>query len=489
MKKVTKMNDKEAREFFLKPESYFNVEMPEYFNFGNILNSVLNKIGTNTSFNSFKCGNPRDYESLNYKMICNKDGKFGWRPFELIHPLKYIELVDLITSKDYWIFIKNRFKVFGKNKKIICCSIPGESPSKKHDKKSTILSWWNQFEQKSIANSLKYNYMAKTDITNCYSSIYTHSIAWALHTREYCKDPKHRREDNIGNSIDDIMQDLSYGQTNGIPQGSVLTDFIAEIVLGYADELLSERLKDNDDYEILRYRDDYRIFSNEKSKVEYIMKELTDVLSELNLKLNASKTKISSDVITNSIKDDKLYCIENKIIEEKLENKLLAIRSIGIKYPNSGSLYKLLVNLYKNEILNYKTRINSLSQIVSIVVDIMYSNPRTYNICIAILSKILEPLSSNKRLLIVKDIMKKFENIPNTDHLNVWLQRLTIMDDRTFEYKTKLCQKVYEDNTIWESKWLNIKIDESIIIDENIINEISYTIPKDVVDKFNSSYN
>lgn len=39
----------------------------------------------------------------------------------------------------------------------------------------------------------------------------------------------------LGNMIDTYMQGMQYGQTNGIPQGSVLFDFIAEIVLGYAD--------------------------------------------------------------------------------------------------------------------------------------------------------------------------------------------------------------------------------------------------------------
>lgn len=31
---------------------------------------------------------------------------------------------------------------------------------------------------------------------------------------------------------------MSYEQTNGIPQCSTLMDFIAEIVLGYADEII-----------------------------------------------------------------------------------------------------------------------------------------------------------------------------------------------------------------------------------------------------------
>jgi hypothetical protein len=57
---------------------------------------------------------------------------------------------------------------------------------------------------------------------------------------------------------------MRHGQTNGIPQGSVLMDFIAEMVLGYADTLITKKLKEikcDKDYQILRYRDDFKIGS------------------------------------------------------------------------------------------------------------------------------------------------------------------------------------------------------------------------------------
>lgn len=57
---------------------------------------------------------------------------------------------------------------------------------------------------------------------------------------------------------------MCHGQTNGIPQGSVLMDFLAGMVLGHADHELTEKINKNSitDYHILRYRDDYRIFVN-----------------------------------------------------------------------------------------------------------------------------------------------------------------------------------------------------------------------------------
>ena len=92
----------------------------------------------------------------------------------------------------------------------------------------------------------------------------------------------------LGNVIDTYMQGMQYGQTNGIPQGSVLFDFIAEMVLGYADSQVSEVLASNDitDYKILRYRDDYRIFCNRKDELEKIAFVLQDILANLNFQLN-----------------------------------------------------------------------------------------------------------------------------------------------------------------------------------------------------------
>ncbi|MFC2494205.1 MAG: RNA-directed DNA polymerase, partial [Prevotella sp.] len=99
----------------------------------------------------------------------------------------------------------------------------------------------------------------------------------------------------LGNLIDDYIRYMQYGQTNGIPQGSVLSDFIAEMVLAYADKKLGDRLsaEDINNYRILRYRDDYRIFCNSKEESERIAFCLQEVLAELNFQLNAKKTYLT----------------------------------------------------------------------------------------------------------------------------------------------------------------------------------------------------
>ena len=188
-----------------------------------------------------KVDSPEKKENVDYFIIHNKDGKYAWRPFELIHPILYVKLVNDICESKNWSEIKKRLKELHSNPNIICCSMPGESKSKKTDKKENILRWWNEYEQKSISTSLEYSLMVNTDISNCYASVYTHSISWALHTKSISKATKGDLS-YIGNLIDKDIEKMRYGQTNGIPQGSILMDFVAEIVLGYCDELLTEKL-------------------------------------------------------------------------------------------------------------------------------------------------------------------------------------------------------------------------------------------------------
>ncbi len=73
-------------------------------------------------------------------------------------------------------------------------------------------------------------------------------------------------------------------------------DFVAEIVLGYVDSLIDEELSGSADIRILRYRDDYRIFSNSDEKAETVLKIVSEKLRSVGMKLGASKTFSSRNV-------------------------------------------------------------------------------------------------------------------------------------------------------------------------------------------------
>ena len=90
-------------------------------------------------------------------------------------------------------------------------------------------------------------------------------------------------------------------------------DFLAELILAYADCILYNSLRRNKElksnFKILRYRDDYKIFVHSKFDGELIIKELSKTLLKLNLKLNASKTNFYDNVICGASKKDKMYAI------------------------------------------------------------------------------------------------------------------------------------------------------------------------------------
>lgn len=488
---ILELSCDEARAFLLKHESYCSIDFPPYFIFDDLLSGVSKELnGKNLS--DFRRENPRDFEGVNHHVLNNKDGRHAWRPLQLIHPALYVSLVGHLTQKDQWKLVCDRFMEYAGNEKIKCLSIPVESLTDEDDKAEQVSRWWHSVEQASIELALDYDFVVHSDITDCYGAIYTHSIAWALHTKTEAKKKENRHNKKlIGNIIDDHIQDMSHAQTNGIPQGSVLMDFVAEMVLGYADIELSESIAQEgiEDYCILRYRDDYRIFVNSSQDGERILKCLTEVMIGLGLKLNSPKTKVSGEVIGASIKEDKLKWMGRKQGDKSLQKHLLIVHDHSTDYPNAGSLLRPLGDYHKR--LEKVSECEQPLPLISIVVDIAYRNPKTYPVCAGILSKLLYFLSSNddKRIVIEK-IQKKFSQIPNTGHMDIWLQRIGLPFAPDIKYSEPLCSLVSDgDALIWNNEWissdaLHKALDAKQIIDQKELQELDAIVPTKEVELF-----
>jgi len=113
---VLDMPAKQARAFFLKPESYCRLDLPPYFYFGRILRPVEKFLAVKP-LASLKL-KPRDFEDVNYTIYSNKDGRYAWRPFQLIHPVIYVDLVHLMTESKTWADIQSRFADFGRSPRL-----------------------------------------------------------------------------------------------------------------------------------------------------------------------------------------------------------------------------------------------------------------------------------------------------------------------------------------------------------------------------------
>ncbi|GAB4175649.1 MAG: hypothetical protein Kow0020_11380 [Wenzhouxiangellaceae bacterium] len=461
---------KAARAFFLKPESYCRLDLPPYFDFRPLLREV-EKFLAAKPLASLKL-KPRSCEAVNYTIYSNKDGRYAWRPFQLIHPVLYVHLVDVLTEPKAWSEIKSRFAEFAQNPKITCLSIPQQSLTKRKDQGAQILHWWQGIEQATIDLALDFNHVFHADITDCYGSIYTHSIAWALHDKNTAKAKKSDKT-LIGNLIDGCIQDMQHGQTNGIPQGSVLLDLVAEMVLGYADLELSKRLDDKgiEDFKILRYRDDYRILVNDTQIGEQILKFLTEILIDLGLKLNASKTSGAQPVIASAIKTDKRDWMRAKQADRNLQKHLLIIHAHGTDFPNAGSLLVALDEFYKR--LVRLRSVQNPMQLISIAIDIGYSSPRCFPACAAIASKLLSMLpTKEEKLRTVERVRRRLAQLPNNGHLEVWLQRISYHVDPKAVYDERLCRLVEGKAVdLWNSSWITDPTLKAMVAAETILNK------------------
>lgn len=472
-----------AHKFLLEPASYCNLDLPSYFSFRHLLEKIDKELdGSSISAYFVNKAIPNCFEGVNYTLLHNKDGHYAWRPLQLIHPALYVSLVQNITEAQSWDILKSRFKTFSNIENIKCESIPVRSLTARKDKAEQITHWWDRVEQRSIELSLEYEYLIHADVADCYSSIYSHSISWALHDKKVAKE-KRNDKSLLGNIIDRHMGYMSNGQTNGIPQGSVIMDFVAEMVLGYVDLKLAE-LADKQKisgFYIIRYRDDYRIFVNSPRTGDDILKLLTTALFDVGLKLNPSKALISNDVINASIKADKLYWLAEKHINANIEKHLLILHGFSLRFPNSGTLVGALSEYHKR-IMKIK-RSNMLPALVAIITDIICRNPRAYAVCVAILSHIISLMNAEQKKIMVEKIRNRLKKVSHTGYLDIWIQRFAHQFDEDIQYDELLCHLVVGESVkIWNSDWLNPRCAIKKIVDTtNIVDFFEFQHLGDVI--------
>lgn len=413
---ILRLEHANAKEFFLTQEAFTNIELPCYFSFDDVLKKIDESF-KNKVLNLSELHQAKKHETINHLLYGNKDGKYAWRKYQIIHPLVYISLVNIITQKDNWVHLQNRFKNFQQANNITCESLPMVPRGKNKQKATQISRWISHVEKKSISLALEYKFLYHTDITDCYGSIYTHSLVWAIHTKEEAKN-KRQYDELFGNKVDHHLQAMTNGQTNGIPQGSILMDFIAEIVLGYADLELKETLEktlDNKEYCILRYRDDYRIFVNDISVGDNILKSLNETLINLGFHLNANKTFYSQDVISGALKEDKMSSLKYGLVPQKLTKtellrQLLIVQRIGSKFPNSGTLINRLSKICDfSKPEYYKSQEEVLT---AILMDIGYNNPKTFPLVAGLMSSYIFKLEKPAQGKLLKKIQKNFLIFP-----------------------------------------------------------------------------
>lgn len=521
-KNILSLNHTEAMDFFLKSEQYHGFELPEYFVFDDLLQNVKNAVGKTPYEECLQYGmSPEQLPDVNLDILLNKDGRYAVRPIILANPFLYYFLVREICNEQSWTVVKQLFETFTVPH-ITSCALPVIPKEREpFHKSTTILNWWSSMEQRSIELSLEYRYMFVTDITNCYGSVNPQAFDWAFSFKDTEYETEHVNP--IAKNIQKYLRAFQQGRNIGIPQGSAIFDFVGEIILGYSDLLLHEAIQSEGitaPYEIIRYRDDYRIFCNDKDELEKISYILQHVLERLNFRMNSKKTKISDSIVTDAVKPDKLAYIYNTPIFNKkgcdfdsFEKHLLYILMFARQYPDSGSIKTMLSDIdkriedwlkpYEEEVttiplleegepktekITKQRRLvgGSVHAMSAVCAQIALENVGCCHYALRVLSRMVDSLKDEKeKSAIISLDYSKLCNQPNSDYNQLWLQNMTYQRDKkkgTSPYKVRLCRVVAGDKNVelWNNEWVKPQFLSDLhtngIIDEKTLKKVTPVI-------------
>ncbi len=157
-----------------------------------------------------------------------------------------------------------------------------------------IYEFLSMTEDDLASVAYRYTHLVRADIKNFYPSIYTHSIAWAIHGKKKIRKGSNRWDYKLlGNRLDRLFQYSNDERTNGIPIGPVVSDVVAEIIAAAVDCELTKSVKDKElECEMIRFKDDYRILVKSDSDGRQVIKLLQAALREFNLELGEDKTSV-----------------------------------------------------------------------------------------------------------------------------------------------------------------------------------------------------
>lgn len=199
------------------------------------------------------------------------------RPLSIPHPAPYSHLCKILAENEEKII--EQVDIYNNEHSLI-------KPAEHQCGKLIIMDYEDPIEksERLINQSFGKRFRVQTDITNCFPSIYTHAIPWALMGLDYSK--KHKNRDLWFNKIDAAYRNIRRGETQGVGIGPAASNIVSEIILTRIDESLSSK------YDFYRYIDDYTCYCETHERAVQFINDLDSELRKYKLSLNTRKTHI-----------------------------------------------------------------------------------------------------------------------------------------------------------------------------------------------------
>jgi len=230
------------------------------------------------------------------------------RKLSIPNPVSYWKLADFVVEHQELIDLASQSPISMTHPKVVSGS-GHRAIERSHD-----------FDALPVRrNEIRTNasYILKADVSRFYHSIYTHAIAWALHTKSTAKADRFAQKGSLfGSDLDRLVRNLQDNQTLGIPIGPDISFLIAELVITKVDLLVLDRAG-NFLSGALRYIDDYEFAFQKRADAEQLLGILQEALNDYELALNPSKTAILSlPLPCDSLAISELRCFNFRITEQ-----------------------------------------------------------------------------------------------------------------------------------------------------------------------------
>jgi hypothetical protein len=290
------------------------------------------------------------------------------------HPATYLMLCHQICSN--WSKIENQC-FLGDYEKISLIH-----PSVFNKKKRIIsFEWYDQCphkEQLMLDKQLGKRYLAISDISSFFPSIYTHTIPWALVGKDEAK--SNIRSKTWYNRIDFACQKMQKKETRGLPIGPDTSSILSEVILSQVDKELSE-------FEFVRFVDDYRCYCKTIEEAERFLTRLSHYLEKYRLSINTAKTRIID--LPRSIDDSWVQKLRKNIewneINKKNKNQIIGFLDLASDLfrlnPDGSSIRFAAKTISTKKYSDFST----YSIVLSYFLNICYLFPYVIDICEAFL--------------------------------------------------------------------------------------------------------
>lgn len=216
-------------------------------------------------------------------------------------------------------------------------------------------------------NEKQFGHLLRLDITKCFDSIYTHSIAWAIFDKESVKRDRKAHETTFAEQFDQAIRRLNDNETHGILIGPEISRIFAEVVLQRVDREVEFHLRQKGfihgvDYRVMRYVDDYFVFLRDPSFRDRIVGELEAQLRPYRFHLNDAKEAVHSTPFISdmSIAKDRLRSGLSKNIRLDIEGDGSDPELVRVDFRSSAArmiaLYKTVLretNLGPLDVVNF----------------------------------------------------------------------------------------------------------------------------------------